>query len=250
MEQLRTILIEDELSSLENLSQKLQEFCPSIRVIATSMRPEEAILLIRHHMPDVIFLDIEMPRMDGFKMLQEIKEIDFEVIFVTAYNQYAIEAIRFSAFDYLVKPVVIKDLLATVERLADKTRRKSKERMEILRQRLSDARSQENTIPVPTSDGIEFLQIREIIRIESNSNYSRIVLDGGRKIVVAKLLREFEDLLGGYRFYRVHNSHLINLLYVKKYVRGDGGQIVMRNGDVVEISRRKKDEVLQLLSAQ
>ncbi len=250
MENIRAILIEDELSSLENLSRKLAEFCPTIRVVATSMRPEEAILLIRHHKPDVIFLDIEMPRMDGFKMLQEIKETDFEIIFVTAYNQYAIEAIRFSAFDYLLKPVVIKDLLATVERLEDKTRRKSKERLETLRQRLSDAKSQEHTIPVPTIEGIEFLQIREIIRIESNSNYSRIILDGGRKIVVAKLLREFEDMLRIYRFYRVHNSHLINLLYVKKYVRGDGGQIIMRNGDVVDISRRKKDELLQLLSVQ
>lgn len=249
MEPLRTILIEDEQSSLENLHQKLTEFCPSLRVIATSMRPEEAILLIRHHKPEVVFLDIEMPRMDGFRMLQEIKEVDFEVIFVTAYNQYAIEAIRFSAFDYLVKPVVIKELQAAVERLADKSNHKSKERFEALRQKLSDPRSQENTIPVPTSDGIEFLQIKDIIRIESSSNYSRLILIGGRILVVAKLLREFEELLSPYRFYRVHNSHLINLLFVKKYVRGDGGQIILRNGDVVDVSRRKKDEFLQILSA-
>lgn len=248
MEILRAIVVDDELSSLQNLQQKLLEFCPGIQVVATSRRPEDAIQLIRQHCPDVLFLDIEMPRIDGFKLLELLGEIDFEIIFVTAYNQYAIEAIRISAFDYLVKPVVIKELEATVQRLAGKSRQKTREKFENLRQRLAELKTQEQTIPIPVNDGIDFLQIKEIIRIESSSNYSRIVLANGKTIVVAKLLKEFEDMLSNYRFCRVHNSHLINLVFISKYIRGDGGQIVMRNGDTVDVSRRKKEDFLRLMS--
>ena len=248
MEILTAILVDDESSSLENLRQKLEEFSDSLKVVATAHRPEEAILLIRHHRPDVVFLDIEMPRMSGFKVLEEIGEADFEVIFVTAYNHYAIDAIRISAFDYLVKPVVLKELRHTMERLFHETRGKSKERRELLRQSLFDAKSQEHRIAIASNDGIELLQIRDIIRMESHSNYSHIILQGGRTIVVTKLLKDFETMLRGYGFYRVHNSHLINLSFVTKYLRGDGGQAMMQNGDIVEVSRRKKDEFIDLIS--
>ena len=247
MDFIQTILIDDEINSLQNLQQKVQEFCPSIKVVATVQRPEEAILLIRQHKPDVVFLDIEMPRMNGFKMLEEFKEIDFEVIFITAYNHYAIEAIRLSAFDYLVKPVAIKELQAAVNRLIHAKKKKSAERLEVLKKSMAEIKTQENKIAIPTSEGIEFFQIKNIVRIESSSNYSKLILNDGQNILVTKLLKEFEEMLLNYRFYRVHNSHLINLDYIKKYIRGDGGQIVMQNGDMIDVSRRKKDEFLKII---
>ena len=248
MEVLRAVLIDDELSSLQNLQQKLQEFCPAVKVAAAAHRPEDGILLINQYKPDVVFLDIEMPRMSGFKLLEELHDIDFEIIFITAYNHYAIDAIRISAFDYLVKPVAIKELQTTIDRLLKQSQKKSGEKLEVLRKSLSGTKTQEQKIAIPNVDGIEFLQIKNIIRIESSSNYSKLVLQNGQTILVAKLLKDFEDILLAYRFYRVHNSHLINLDYIKKYIRGDGGQVVMSNGDTIDVSRRKKDDFLKIIS--
>jgi two-component system LytT family response regulator len=248
MEPLKAILIDDELSSLQNLQQKLIEFCPDVQIIATAQRPEEAILLIRQHKPDVIFLDIEMPRMNGFRMLDELGEYDFDIVFTTAYNHYAVDAIRISAFDYLTKPVAIKDLQNAVERLAKQRGLHTKDKMELLRTSLQSVKSQEEKIAIPTGEGLEFIPIKNIVHIESSSNYSRIFFADGKNILVTKLLGEFEEILQPYHFYRVHNSHLINLSFIKKYIRGEGGQVVMQNGDVIDVARRKKEEFLKIIS--
>ena len=248
MEQLKAILIDDELPSLQNLQHKLLEFCPDINVIATAQKPEEAIQLIEYHHPDVIFLDIEMPRMNGFKMLEEIKEKDFDIVFITAYNHYAIDAIRISAFDYLVKPVAVKDLQNSVDRLIKIQRKQIPEKLDVLRQNLSDSRSQNDKITIVTNEGVDFFEINQIIRIESSSNYSKIFFKDGKSLLVTKLLKDFEEILSPYRFYRIHNSHLINLSYIKKYLRGDGGQVIMQNDEVIDVARRKKEEFLKLIS--
>jgi two-component system, LytTR family, response regulator len=247
MHMLKAILVDDELNSLQNLQLKIQEYCPAIRIVAQSQRPEEAIILIQQHKPDVIFLDIEMPRMSGFKMLEQMSDIDFEIIFITAYNHYAINAIRISAFDYLVKPVSIEDLQQTVGRLEEFTAKKSKERAEVLKRNLANPKTQEDQMAIPTQDGLEFIQIKQIVRIESSSNYSKIVLQQGKTLLVTRQLKDFEELLEDYRFYRIHHSHLINLNYIAKYVRGDGGQITMHNGDMIDVSRRKKEVFLKLI---
>jgi two-component system, LytTR family, response regulator len=247
MQVLKAILVDDELNSLQNLQYKILEYCPTVKVVAQSQNPEEAIRLIQQFKPDVIFLDIEMPRMSGFKMLEQIPEIDFEVIFITAYNHYAIHAIRISAFDYLVKPVSIEELQQTVERLGVATFKKIKERADMLKKNLANPKSQEDHIALPANDGLEFIQIKQIVRIESSSNYSKVVLQNGQQLLVTRQLKDFEELLQDYRFYRVHHSHLINLNYISKYVRGDGGQITMRNGDVIDVSRRKKEVFLKLI---
>ena len=208
MTQLKAILIDDELPSLQNLEQKIIEFCPDIKIIATEQKPESAITLIEQSRPDVIFLDIEMPRMNGFKMLEHISLASFDVVFTTAYNHYAIDALRISAFDYLVKPVGVQDLQITVDRLMKS----------------------------------------QIIHIESSSNYSKIYFKEGKTLLVTKLLKDFEEMLVPYRFYRIHNSHLINLIHIKKYIRGDGGQVVMQNNEVIDVARRKKEEFLRLIS--
>jgi two-component system LytT family response regulator len=247
MQLLKAILVDDELNSLQNLQFKIREYCPNVKVVAQSQNPEEAIRLIQQHKPDVIFLDIEMPRMSGFKMLEQIPEVDFEVIFITAYNHYAINAIRISAFDYLVKPVAIEDLQQTTERLGNFSLKKTRERADLLKHNLANPKSQEDNIAIPTNDGLEFIQIKQIIRIESSSNYSKIILQNGHHMLVTRQLKDFEELLQDYRFYRVHHSHLVNLNYIAKYVRGDGGQITMRNGDIIDVSRRKKEVFLKLI---
>ena len=245
-EMLKAILIDDEISSLQNLKQKLEEYCPVVHVIASAQKPQEALLLIRHHKPDVLFLDIEMPKMSGFRMLEELGDFDGEIIFTTAYNHYAIEAIRKSAFDYLVKPISIQDLQNAVDRLVAIRNRQTRERLHILKESISDARTQDSKIAVPTSEGLEFITIRNIIRIESSSNYSKVFLANKQPILVTRLLKDFEDILLPHHFFRVHHSHLVNLQYITRYIRGEGGQVVLENGDVVDVSRRKKEEFLSL----
>lgn len=240
------ILIDDELSSLQNLRQKLEEFCKSVRVVATAQKPEEGLLLIRHHRPDVLFLDIEMPKMSGFGLLEELGDYDTEIIFTTAYNQYAIDAVRISAFDYLVKPVSINDLQNAVNRLVSMRTTQTRERLQVLKDSVGDNKTQEQKIAVPTNDGLEFVTIGDIIRIESSSYYSKLFLTNRPPLLVTRLLKDFEDILLPYRFFRVHNSHLVNLRYIRKFVRGDGGQVHLENGDVVDVSRRRKEEFLKL----
>jgi len=247
MELLNAIIVDDEKSSLQNLQLKLMEYCPDICVIASSEKPEEAIELIRQHKPHVIFLDIEMPRMSGMRMLDELKDYAGEVIFTTAYAHYAVDAIRISAFDYLVKPVSIAELQNAVARLVRLKQGGTKDKLDILRPSGPTSKNQEDKIAIPSSEGLEFIEIKGIVRIESSSNYSRIFLSNGKNIFVTKLLKDFEDLLLPYHFYRVHNSHLINMNYIQKYIRGDGGQVVMQNGDTVDVSRRKKEEFLRLM---
>jgi two-component system, LytTR family, response regulator len=247
MQTIKAILVDDELNSLQNLQFKIQEYCPAVKVVAQTQNPEEAIGLIQVHKPDVLFLDIEMPRMSGFKMLEQIPEVEFEVIFITAYNHYAINAIRISAFDYLVKPVAIGELQQTVERLGNYSMKKIRERVDTLKKNLANPKSQEDQIAIPTNDGLEFVQIKQIVRIESSSNYSRLIMQNNQQLLVTRQLKDFEELLLDYRFYRIHHSHLINLNYITKYVRGDGGQVTMRNGDVIDVSRRKKEVFLKLI---
>ncbi|HWH62193.1 MAG TPA: LytTR family DNA-binding domain-containing protein [Ginsengibacter sp.] len=244
---LRAILIDDELSSLQNLTQKLEEFCKAVTIVAAVQEPQEAIPLIRQYKPDILFLDVEMPKMNGFMMLEELGECNAEIIFTTAYNHYAIDAMRISAFDYLVKPVAINELQHAVNRLLEKKTANTRERLNVLQQSLKDDKSQDNKIAVPLAEGFEFVTIKNIVRIESSSSYSRIYLIDGKSILVTKLLKDFEELLAPYRFFRVHNSHLVNLNYIKRYLRGAGGQVLMENGDLIDVARRKKEEFINLI---
>src|SRR5665213_1302349 len=182
MEKIRAILIDDELNSLQNLQNKLKGFCPDVAVVAVSQKPEEGLILIKQFQPDVVFLDIEMPKMSGFRMLEELGEYDFDIIFTTAYNRYSIDAIRISAFDYLVKPIGIEDLQLAVERFSKSLIRQTKEKIDILKKSLSDNRSQEDKIAISTAEGIDFIPIKNIVHIESKSNYSKIFLTENKSI--------------------------------------------------------------------
>jgi len=244
---IKTIIIEDEAKSRSSLRQKLIEFCPVIEIAGEAEDGQEGKSLIEKHQPQLIFLDIEMPKMNGFEMLNVIKEKNFHIIFTTAYDQYAIKAIKYAAFDYLLKPIDIEELKMAVARIADKETGETKKQVELLQQNIQHPKKQLNKLAVPTLDGLLFYDINDIVHLEANSNYTHIFFNNQTKILASKTLKEFEDILPEETFFRVHHSHLINLNYIKKYIKGDGGQIELLNGTYVDVSRRKKDEFLKAI---
>ncbi len=244
---LDAIVIDDELNGRIALKQKLQDYCPAVRVVAEAENGREGMEMIRQHQPQLVFLDIEMPEMDGFAMLANITDKKFHLVFTTAYDQYAIKAIKYSAFDYLLKPIDIDELIATIQRLAgepvpDITGKK----LETLEQNLL-TKPFLNKLAVPTTEGLLFFDISHILRLEAQSNYTMINFDDQTKLMASRTLKDFEDILPTDTFFRIHNSHIINLNFIKKYIRGDGGQVEMKNGDNILVSRRKKDEFLKLI---
>lgn len=237
---LTTIIIDDELDSLELLQYKIREYCPELEVIAVTQSPEEGKFLIETLIPNVVFLDIEMPRMNGFRLLSELSPIQFEVIFTTAYSHYAVDAVRVSAFDYLTKPIAIQDLENCVNRLVAKC-----SGIIDFKNQPNIAKSTKSRIVISTAESIEFLEISNILFLEASSNYTTIILANNKKLVVAKSLGEYELMLTKYNFFRTHQSFLINLSQVIRFVRDDGGSIFMSNGASIPISRRKKDDFIK-----
>ena len=245
---MKAILIDDETSSRNGLRQKLLTHCPEVTIIAECENGEEGIKGITTYKPDIVFLDVEMPRMNGFTMLQQLRDINFEVIFITAYDHYAIRAIKFSALDYLVKPVEIADLKSAVEKAAEK-RKKSNTNMalEILLQNLVIKEKGQHRIAIPSMEGIQFVETGKIIYLEAQSNYITFYIADNKKITIAKTLKDFEELLPSSIFTRIHHSYIININCIDKYIKGEGGQVVMKNGVTLDVARRKKEEFLKLI---
>ena len=222
-------------------------YCPQIKVVAEAANGQEALLLIQHHKPQLIFLDIEMPKMNGFEMLNELPEKDFHIIFTTAYDQYAIKAIKYAAFDYLLKPIDIQELQEAISNVETRENNQTKKQVELLQQNMLHPKKQLNKLAIPTLEGLLFFDINDIIHLEANSNYTNIYFTNKTKITASKTLKEFEELLPEDIFFRTHHSHLINLNYIKRYIKGDGGQIELQNGSYVDVARRKKEEFLKAI---
>ena len=240
------IIIEDEAKSRLSLRQKLLDYCKAITVVAEADSGQKGIELIEQYQPQVIFLDIEMPLMNGFDMLQQIPLKNFHIIFTTAYNQYAIKAIRYAAFDYLLKPVDIEELKMAVEKISQHISvTEQDKKVETLHQNLVISKGL-NKIAIPTAEGLLFFDIKNMVHLEANSNYTTIFFSNRPKLISSKTLKEFEELLPKEMFFRCHHSHLINLGHIKKYIKGDGGQIELQDGTCVDLARRKKDEFLKL----
>ena len=245
MPNLRAILVDDEAHCLETLRWQLDRYCPSVEVIGTHRSAREALTDIARQKPDVVFVDIEMPRMNAFEMLATLDPIDFHVIFTTAYDEYAVKAFKVNAVDYLLKPIDKDELVAAVQKAESAP--VGGRPYDNLKRFFQQGGDSSGRISLSTFEGLEIIEVNDIIRCQSDSNYSEIMLDGGRKIIVSRTLKEVEEMLRDYPFFRVHHSHLVNLRHVRKYLRGDGGLVVMSDQSQVNVARSRKDRLINIL---
>jgi two-component system LytT family response regulator len=238
---LKAVIVDDEPDAVQFIESLLQEYCPRIEVAGKAHSATEGVDVIRAVQPDLVFLDVQMPHGSGFDLLSVLPEKTFDVIFITAYNQYALQAIKFSAIDYILKPININEFIEAVHKVEEK-RAGNGNREKVYQTLLENLRMPRPVkLAIPTTDGIEYLNTSEIIRVEADRSYSWFFMTGGRKYLVSRNLKEYQELLGELDFFRPHNSHLINLSHVKKFIRHEGGYIEMSDNSNVPISRGKRD---------
>jgi len=249
---LTAIIIEDNHDAEEKLRFLLTKYCAgNIQIQASANSGQAGIATIAEHRPDLVFLDIELGDMTAFEMLERIEPVDFQVIFTTAHDHYAIKAIRHSAVDYLQKPIGREELLAAIARAEQSPNRMQREQVSILNAGKTPNPSSvllPEKIALTTADGLIFIKIADIVRCESDRMYTVVTLAGGEKVMVSKPMGQLEDILDGQGFFRVHNSHLINMNHIRQFVRTDGGYVVMDDGATVSVARNRKEEFLELFS--
>ncbi|MGB4848818.1 MAG: LytTR family DNA-binding domain-containing protein [Saprospiraceae bacterium] len=240
------IIIDDESKGRNALKQKLKEYCPQVELLGEAENGGEGLRLIEQHNPVIVFLDIEMPMMNGFEMLQNLPAKNFHLIFTTAYDQYAIKAIKYAAFDYLLKPIDIEELQITIKKAEQQIAlNNTAERLETLTHNLA-GKHQLQKIAIPTMEGLLFFNLSDIVYLEAESNYTTLHFLNHPKLMASRTMRDFEELLPSDMFFRTHQSYIINLNFIKRYLKGDGGQIEMQNGHFVDVSRRKKEEFIKM----
>lgn len=244
---IKAIIIDDEMHCQTTLSILLKECCPNVLLLEQCDNGEAGVEAIRKLKPDLVFLDIEMPHMNGFEVLEQFSEFSFSVIFTTGYDQYAIKAFRFSALDYLLKPIDQEELKMAVEKVSQRLLHPLPQQLEILLHKINHQFPSINKIALPTFEGLQMIAVDSIISCASERNYTFIFLKNNLKIVVSKILKELEEMLEDYAFLRVHHSYLVNLNEISKYVKGEGGYLVMSDGSSVDVSRSRKEVLLQKL---
>ncbi len=250
MAKLKTILIDDEKSSLESLTYEIREYCPELDVIKTCQDPIEGIKIIQTECPDILFLDIEMPGLNGFEFLERLPEIKFHVIFVTAYDQFAIRAFEFNAVDYLLKPIRKTKLINAVQKVFDRQHTEfDKSNLEALIQNIQiQTHSGLENIALPTSDGFSMVHINDISYLQADSNYTWVHLSRQKKYLVTKTLKDMEEMLHFPQFFRPHKSYLVNLNHVDRYIRGQGGYLIMKDNMQVPVARGQKPELMKVMN--
>ena len=250
---LKAIIVDDEEKNREGLARMIDQFCHDVAVVGKAESASAAKKAIQEHQPDLVFLDIEMPGGNGFSLLEEMPNPNFQVIFTTAHADYAIKAIKFAALDYLLKPININELKTAVEKAiinmnAAQDGSLLKKKIEVLKDNRKNEGFDFEKIALPTSDGIDFYEIREILRCEADRAYCKFHMLNGQKVVVSKPLKEFEDLLEECNIFRVHKSNMINLNQIKKYVKGKGGYLILSDDSHVDVSVRRKEALMDVLS--
>jgi len=241
--EIRTVLIDDEIGSLKMLQKLLQKYCPQISVIGTADGVDTGAELIRACQPDLVFLDIEMIKGNAFDLLNRLQPVTFRVIFVTAFDNHAIRAIKYSAVDYLLKPVNIGELCAAVGKLSGKLGEKHfLDRVTTLLGHMRGGKLDDQKMAIPTKDGYLFFNFRDIIRLEAKAACTLFHLTNGEQVLAKGVIKEFEDLLPEALFYRIHNSHIINLTKVKKYQPGRGGRVTMEDDRLLEVASRRRED--------
>jgi two-component system, LytTR family, response regulator len=243
---MKSIIIDDENHCIKTLSNLLATNFPEVKILASCQDSTKAYDLIQHHQPDFVFLDIEMPLLNGFDLLSKFEHLYFDVIFTTAYDSYAIKAIKYSALDYLLKPVDREDLAFAIEKIKSKQSNISQAQvqmaMAVHNKQLPD------TIALPTADGLNFASVNDIVYCMADGSYTRMLMKDTSEILLSKTLGDVGELLSEYDFFRIHHSSLINLKQVKKYIRGEGGEVVMSNGKSLVVARTRKTGFLNVFA--
>ena len=243
---IKAIITDDESHCIETLQMLLKEYCPQVSIACTCKNAKETLDCLNEIKPDILFLDIEMPAMNGFKMLEQLPDIHFAIIFTTGYDQYAIKAIKFSALDYLLKPVEPDELVAAV-RKAEKYLPLAEQYQMLIGQTVHK-NYHFKKIAIPTAEGFELIPAEEVIRCEANDNYTYLFLRNRKRLIACRTLKEVEEQLSPFKtFIRVHHSSVVNLNEIITYTKGEGGFLTMSDGIVVNVSRRKKEELLKWL---
>lgn len=244
---IKAVIVEDEINGLNNLKNMLSQYCENVAVVATAESLSQGLRILTDASikPDVAFLDINLPDGLVFQLLNEIQgKINFDIIFVTAHKQYAIKACQYSAIGYIIKPIDPDELKEAVARISAGKSNSIGKRLDLFAQYYNNPNAFEK-MSISALDGIYFINIKDIIRCEAEDNYTHIHLKNGEKITASKTIKTYEDLLAGVNFYRVHKSHLINLNYMRKFVKGDGGYLVMDDSKKIEVSRRRRPAFME-----
>jgi two-component system LytT family response regulator len=243
---LKAIIVDDETASRETLFNYLQKYCPDVEVAAMADSVKTGLVEIEKIQPDIVFLDVEMPFGNAFDLLEQVKAINFETVFVTAFSNYALKALNLSAAYYILKPIDIDELIAAVEKIKNAKAKKSVSiHTQILIENIKTINGQMHKLVLPVLDGFEVVQIKDIIRCQANDNFTDFFFAGGKRMLICRTLKFYEQVLEEFGFMRIHKSHLINLQFVKKYRKGKTGQIIMSDDSELELSINKKDEFLQ-----
>lgn len=247
--EINCIIIDDELNNIENLKRILENQCKEVNVVGTAANADHAFQKINVYNPDLIFLDIQMPVKSGFDLLKMFREIHFEIVFITAYDKYGIQAIKFSALDYLLKPIVVEDLKLAVNKAKSRiTQKQQNLNIENLLEYLKRGQSETPKIALPTLSEVYYVKTNEIIRCEALDNYTSFFLHDGERILVCKPLKEYAEILLPFQFIRTHQSHLVNIHFIKSYLKEDGGKLLMRDLTKIPISRQKRNVVKEALN--
>jgi len=244
----RILIIEDEVHQQERLCTLLKKSFPESQVVGVASNINEGKQLLEKHAPDLVFMDVMLPPYTSFDLLSSLSSIPFEMIFTTSYEEYAVRAFRLSAIDYLLKPVDEEQLNLALEKFKQKRSLKnSAAHIQNLLANLQVSHVQHTRVALPTLTGFIFITVKDILRCESDNTYTTFFTLDKRRIIVSKTLKECEQMLSGFPFFRVHNSHLINMEYITEYIKGEGGIIKMTDGSHIDVSRRRKDEFLRQL---
>lgn len=250
MKTIKAIIVDDEQDSRETLRNYLNSYCPQVELLDECKDIIEAKKSILKHGPALVFLDIEMPRGNAFDLLEQWGEIDFEIIFITAFSQYAVQAFNLSAAHYLLKPVNISELetaVANVEQLLNK--KETLSRAKILMQNMTALDSQNRKLVLPLMEGFDVVKMSEILYCEAEDNFTRFHFKDGAKTLICRSLKFYESALSPYGFCRVHRSHIVNLDCIKKYQKGKGGSVFLENGKEILVSKNKKSELMNMIES-
>jgi two-component system LytT family response regulator len=247
---LKVVIIDDELNAREVIANTLLASCDNVSLVGTADNVKNGLKCILQHKPDIVLLDVQMPDGTGFELLSQIGEINFKVIFITAHQEFALQAFKFSALDYILKPVDPKELSEAVKKADETLENKNISlNMTTLQNNMQHATKESKKLILKSSDQIHAVNVKDIIRCESDGNYTTFILNDGRKLLATKILKEFDEMLVPYNFFRAHQSHLINIDYFETYKKSDGGIVIMADKSEIPLATRKKEAFLKLLSS-